>query len=209
MRKLGTVDIQYAQCLWGPSARVLSSIRDCGYNPKFTLIADDYSQVLRLMIKDDVIVEDMKSSSNAGAKKRIDIHIADIHLDDFLAILTPFVNSLSVKFDEASRQAPDPTGKEHPEGLPLGDISPITWVKAECSAYFSDIDVYVKTKSNGQMYLDAEKYVKGSRIHFGMRNIAKSVLPEKNSGNFIEIKLSYSQLKRFLHSIKVGKKWLK
>ncbi|KNZ42451.1 hypothetical protein [Acetobacterium bakii] len=208
MRKLGETEVQYAQCLWGPIARVLNSIRDREDDPTITLNANDTEQILSLKVTRDLQEEMMTSSANAGAKKRIDLHIADEQLDSFIEILEAFVSGLNINFDEASRQAPDPTGLEHPNGLSLGATEPITWVRAECSAYFKNSNVHVKTSTSGQIYLDAEKYERGRRIHFGIRNISQDTSSTGYVENTIELKIPYAQLKRFLHSIKIGKKWI-
>ena len=207
MRELGETDIQYAQCLWGPEACVLNSKRDRGDKTTISLLANDNEKKLYLIIK-DLDEETMKSSSNAGAKKRIDLHIADEHLSSFIAILESFVKVLKVKFDEANRQAPDPTGMEHPNGLSLGTISPMNWVRGECRAYFKKSNIIVETSaSRKKIYLDVEKYIIGRRIHFGISNIIQAnnaTTSYKN--NVIELKIPYSQTKIFLHFLKFAKK---
>ena len=209
MRELGNVNIQYAQLLWGPIKKALNVKRDRGDNAKVKFMADDSQEVLILRIDNDVRSEVMTSVSNQGAKKRMDIHIATEHLEKFIEILSSFVGSLSIRFDEASRQSPDPTGMEHPDGLPLGRTEALTWIKTQAVAYFSDEDICIQTRQNAQLYLDAENYARGSRIHFGIRNFTNSMEFNSEATNYIELRIPYTQLKRLLHTIKVGKKWLK
>lgn len=199
--------MQYAQCLWGPRRLVLNVDRDSGENPSLQLISNDTDETLTLRIYNDVHTENMQSQSNEGAKKRMDIHIKMQHIPSILEVLEPFVDSLNVTFDEAPRTSPDPTGMEHPNGLPLGNTSPITWVKALTIANFVSEGFSVKTRPDEKLYMDAENYSRGARVHFGIRNINEDGNTTGDDDNFLII-LKYSQLRRFLQAIRVAYRWL-
>jgi len=207
MALLGTTEIQYAQCLWGPKEQVLTVDRTKNNNPLMRFESNSETEDLIITVFNDISVENMYSEKDKGAKKRIDIHIALEQIQGVLDILEPFVNSLDVSFDEAPRNSPDPTGTEHPKGLSLGKTDKITWVKGLVQASFSSEGYTVQTKSNGQIFIDAENYQRGARLHLGINNLSQTI-DILDYESIFKLTIKYSQLKRFVQAIKVAKKWL-
>lgn len=206
MEFLGICEAQYASNLLSSKRIVLRTDRDRGDNPFMEFYYLSQIQKLRIRICNTVYIEDMKSDPSLGAKDRIDIHFNEVQLDAIISILTPFINSLSITFDDAPRSTPDPTGTEYPGGMSLGEIKNITLIPAILRANYANRNFFVEATG---IYADAEKYIRGNKYHLGARINKKSmgIIDIIDDINSFELLIEYSQLKRFLHSMNVAKMW--
>jgi len=137
---------------------VLRTDRDRGDNPFIEFYSNETDQNLVIRIFNTVHIEDMNSNPALGAKNRTDMHFNEAQLDPIINTLSPFIESLSITFDDAPRSTPDPTGMEYPGGLPLGITKSITKISARILANYADKDFSVEAP---KIYIDAEKYTRG------------------------------------------------
>lgn len=205
MKILGQCNVQYANSLLAEKSIVLRADRNRGDNPILTLIANDETQDLFLEINGDIKVETMTSDPTRGAKNRIDIYLLKDVLSDFIFLLESFVNQLNIVFDDTPRSSPDPTGMEHPTGIPLGKIKNITWINGICVLNYADNNFSMEIMT--KFFIDAE-HKGGKKYHIGISGSAKNVSKELKNSNFFRLILPYSQLKRFFYSLKIADKWL-
>lgn len=205
MTLLGECEAQYVNNLLSSRKIVLRTDRDAGNNPTVKILTDDTEENLIIQFSSDISVQPMLSNPKEGAKDRTDIHFNKKQIDAVINILQPYVTSLRILFDDTPRTSPDPTGLEHPNGLPLGVTHKITYIEGIVKANYGSHGFM--TYSSGKIYLDAERYARGEKIHFGisMSNHITGNIYEYNS---LELIIPNNQLKRFLHSLKVAKKWL-
>lgn len=211
MKLLEKCIAQYANNLLASKELVLRTDRDRGDNPFIEFYSDEADQKLIIIILNTVYIEDMTSDPALGAKNRTDIHFSISQLDDIIDILSPFIDSLSITFDDTPRSTPDPTGMEYPNGLPLGETKTITWIPARMIVNYADKDFSIEA-TKVKVYIDVEKYKKENKIrkkfHLGA-NMGTTILKKADSVNNFELLIDYSQLKRFLYSMKVAKMWFK
>ena len=203
MKLLGRCKAQYASNLVASKKLVLRTDRDRGDNPFIEFYSNEADHKLVIKILNTVHIEDMNSNPALGAKNRTDIHFNESQLDAIINILTPFIGSLSITFDDTPRSTPDPTGMEYPNGLPLGKTKPITWIPARMTVNYADEDFSIEAT---KIYIDAEKYGRGNKFHLGA-NMSTTILNKASSINSFELLVDYSQLKRFLHTMNVAKMW--
>ena len=203
MELLGRCKAQYASNLVASKKLVLRTDRDRGDNPFIEFYSNEADQKLVIKILNTVHIEDMISNPARGAKNRTDIHFNESQLDAIINILSPFIDSLSITFDDAPRSTPDPTGMEYPNGLPLGKTKPITWILTRMIVNYADKDFSVEAT---KIYIDAEKYIRGNKFHLGA-SMSTTILNKAGSINSFELLVDYSQLKRFLHTMNIAKKW--
>ena len=201
---LGKCAAQFARNLLACEEITLVTDRDNGDNPEARFYSDDENKKLVIKILNDINIDEMTSNPSAGAKNRTDIHFNDSQLDAIISILEPFINSLEIEFDDTPRNSPDPTGMEHPDGLPLGITQNITWIKAMIKVNYADKGFSIIDTS--KMYIDAEEYWRGKKYHFGVS--MNTNFEQKNlKSNSFEILIDYNQLKRLLNSMNVAKIW--
>lgn len=203
MKLLGRCKAQYASNLVASKKLVLRTDRDRGDNPFIEFYSNEADQKLVIKILNTVYIEDMSSNPALGAKNRTDIHFNESQLDAIINILSPFIDSLSIAFDDTPRSTSDPTGMEYPNGLPLGETKPITWIPARMIANYANKDFSIEAT---KIYIDAEKYKRGNKFHLGA-NMSTAILNKAGSINSFELLVDYSQLKRFLHTMNVAKMW--
>lgn len=203
MKLLGRCKAQYASNLVASKKLVLRTDRDRGDNPFIEFYSNEADQKLVIKILNTVYIEDMSSNPALGAKNRTDIHFNESQLDAIINILSPFIDSLSITFDDTPRSTSDPTGMEYPNGLPLGETKPITWIPARMIANYANKDFSIEAT---KIYIDAEKYKRGNKFHLGA-NMSTAILNKAGSINSFELLVDYSQLKRFLHTMNVAKMW--
>jgi len=211
MKLLGKCRAQYANNLLASKKLVLRTDRDRGDNPFIEFYSNEADQKLVIIILNNVYIEDMTSNPALGAKNRTDIHFNISQLDAIIDILSPFIDPLSITFDDTPRSTPDPTGMEYPNGLPLGETKPITWITARMIVNYADKDFSIEA-TKVKVYIEVEKYKNGNKIrkkfHLGA-NMGTAILKKAGSVNNFELLIDYSQLKRFLHSMNVAKMWFK
>ena len=203
MELLGISEVQYASNLVSSKMLVLRTDRARGDNPSIEFYSLSEIQKLEIKIFNTVFIEDMKSNPSLGAKDRTDIHFDEAQLDIIINILTPFIKSLSITFDDSPRSTPDPNGREYPGGMPLGEAKPITWIPACLRANYADKNFAVEAS---KVYIDAEKYTRGNRYHLGA-SIGTNIIGKIDDKNSFDLMIEYSQLERFLHSMNVAKMW--
>lgn len=204
MKLLGKCNLQYANHLYSKKKTVLRSDRERGDEP-YAEFFDIYSlQKLYIKISGDISSEVMRSNPRAGAKDRLDIYFFDFQLDNVINILEPYVNSLAVEFDDIPRNVTDPTGMEHPDGITLGEIYPITSLTAKCTVNYADESISILSES--KLYLEAERK-KGDKFHIGAQ-MNGGISFESKEMNCFEIWIDYSDTKRFLHAIMIAKNLL-
>lgn len=202
MELLGKHEAQYANNLLASKRLVLRADRDRGDNPFIEFYFNKTDKNLIIRIINTIHIEDMKSDPTQGAKNRTDIHFNEAQLDPIIKTLSPFINSLSLNFDDVPRNTPDPTGMEHPSGLPLGKIKEsVTEVPARIFANYADKGFSVRAT---KIYIDVEKY-KENKFHIGAI-MDKKILDKVDDINSFKIYIDYSQLKRLLHSMNIAKK---
>jgi hypothetical protein len=205
MELLGKCEIQYVNNLLSSKKAVLRADRDRGDNPYVKFYSVPSEQKLLMRIVGDVKTEEMTSNPRVGAKDRTDIYFFDFQLDNAINILEPFVESLSIEFDDTPRSIPNPTGMEHPDGLSLGEIYTITSFVAQCVANYADKSFSVSASS--KLFVEAERK-RGNKFHIGI-NMSSSITSAANGNvNSFELWIDYSDTKRFLHAMKVAKKLL-
>ena len=203
MNHLGSCNAQYANNLASLKQLVLRTDRDSGDNPQIDFYVDNENEILLCRIYNSVKIEEMQSNPNKGAKSRTDIHFNDTQLNVIINILTPFIESINIDFDDTQRTAPDPTGTEYHGGMPLGRTNAITWIPAEIKANYYDLDFSVLAT---RIYIDAEHYVKGYKYHIGA-TMSENFYQCSENENCFELRIKYVHLKRFLHSMIVAKMW--
>jgi hypothetical protein len=204
MELLGTCEIQYANNLLSSKKAVLRTDRDRGDNPYVELYSVSPEQKLLMRIIGDVKSEDMTSNPHAGAKDRTDIYLFDFQLDNVINVLEPFVDSLSIEFDDTPRSIPNPTGMEHPEGLSLGEIHAITSLTALCVVNYAD--KFFSVSATSKLFIEAERK-RGNKFHIGAKMSGITTAANSNV-NCFELWIDYSDTKRFLHAMKGAKKLL-
>lgn len=205
MELLGKCEAQYANNLISSKQIVLRTDRDSGDDPFIAFYSDAEAQSLVARIYNTVHIEKMDSSPVLGAKDRTDIHFNESQIDKIRDIITPFIGSLSITFDDAPRSTPDPTGTEYPGGMPLGVTKTITWVPACVLANYAEQDFAVESS---KIYIDAEHYARGNKYHLGA-SMRTDILQKSDPDNSFKLIIPYNQLKRFLHTITVAKMWFK
>lgn len=205
MELLGKCEAQYANNLVSSKRLVLRTDRDRGDNPFIEFYSDAGSHNLLARIYNTVHIENMDSSPSLGAKNRTDIHFNESQLDNIRGIITPFIDTLAVTFDDAPKSTPDPTGMEYPGGMPLGVTKTITWIPARVLANYADNNFSVEAS---KIYIDAEHYSRGNKYHLGA-SMSTGILHRSDNINSFELIIPYNQLKRFLHTITVAKMWFK
>lgn len=203
MKLLGRCKAQYASNLVASKKLVLKTDRDRGDDPFIEFYSNETDQNLVIRIFNTVHIEDMNSNPELGAKNRTDLHFNEAQLDPIINTLSPFIESLSITFDDAPRSTPDPTGMEYPGGLPLGITKSITKIPARILANYADKDFSVEAS---KIYIDAEKYTRGNKFHIGA-SMSTNILGKADNINSFELLINYSQLKRFLHTMYVAKMW--
>lgn len=202
MKLLGKHEAQYANNLLACKRLVLRTDRKRGDNPFIEFYFNKADKNLIIRIINTIHIEDMKSDPTQGAKNRTDIHFNEAQLDPIIETLSPFINSLSLNFDDVPRNTPDPTGMEHSSGVPLGKIKAhITEVPARIFANYADRGFSVRAT---MIYIDVEKY-KENKFHIGAI-MDKKILDKVDDINSFKIYIDYSQLKRLLHSMNIAKK---
>lgn len=204
MELLGTCEVQYVNNLLSSKKVVLRADRDRGDNPNVSFYSLTSEQKILMRFGGGMTIEDMKSNPNAGAKDRTDIYIFDFQLDDVINIFERFVSSLSIEFDDGPRSIPNPTGMEHPEGLPLGTIYTITSLTAQCVANYAEKSFSVTARS--KLFIEAERK-RGNKFHIGT-NMSGIVTAANGNDNSFELWIDYTDTKRFLHAMKVAQKML-
>jgi hypothetical protein len=203
MKLLGKCEAQYACNLVASKKLVLRTDRDEGDNPFIGFYSDEINHNLVIRIFNTIRIEDMISNSALGAKDRTDIHFNEIQLDPIINTLSPFIESLSITFNDVPRSTPDPTGMEYPGGLPLCIKKTITNIPARILANYAEKDF---TVGASKIYIEDEKYPKrGNKFHIGAE-MNTTILDKADDINSFELLIDYSQLKRFLQSINIAKK---
>lgn len=205
MNLLGRCEAQYANNLVLSERLVLRTDRDRGDNPLIEFYTDDKSQNMLARIYNTICIENMNSNPSLGAKNRTDIHFNEIQLNEVKTIISPFINTLSVAFDDTPRSTPDPTGLEYPGGMPLGKNQKITWIPACILVNYAEKNFSIETS---KIYIDAERYARGNKYHLGASMSTRLLEKADNINSFILI-IPYSQLKRFLHTMIIAKMWFK
>lgn len=204
MQLLGKCEVQYANNLLSAKKVVLRSDRERGDNPHAEFYSVPNEQSLFIRIVGDVRPEDMSSNPYAGAKDRMDIYLFDFQLDNAINVIEPFVNSLSIEFDDTPRSIPDPTGMEHPDGLRLGQIYTITSLTSKCIINYADKSFSVT--ATPKLFLEAERK-RGNKFHIGAK-MPGTISTANGNDNCFELWINYSDTKRFVHAMKVAKKLL-
>jgi len=204
MELLGKCEAQYANNLLASKRVVLRTDRNRGDNPFIEFYLNETEKNVIIRIFNTVHIEDMKSNPTQGSKNRTDIHFNDVQIDPIIETLSPFINSLSITFDDVPRNTPDPTGMEYPGGLPLGEIKKsITEIPARIFANYADRGFSVRAT---KIYIDAEKYKENRfKFHIGA-GMGKNILDKVDDINSFKLYINYCQLKRFLHSMNIAKK---
>lgn len=202
MNHLGNCNIQYARNFCRSKKLVLSADRDQGDCPIASLYDKPDTQELLIYILQDIQIEDMRSDPRAGNKERADFYFRLDMLPDLISILDPFVSSLSVSFDDTPRYTPDPTGMEHPNGIPLGEIfhQYSTNLFARCTACYGQMGFQITSRS--RLFLDPENK-RGKKFHLGL-TMNSPVEPASERENYFLLCLKYPDLKRFLSSVKIA-----
>jgi len=202
MKLLGRCKAQYASNLVASKKLVLRTDRDRGDNPFIEFYSNETDQKLVIRIFNTAQVEDMNSNPARGDKNRTDIHFNESQLDAIINILSSFIDSLSITFDDVPTSTPDPTGMEYPDGFPLGELKPSTWIPARMIVNYADRDFSVEAT---KIYIDTEKYKKrGNKFHIGAI-MSTNILGKADNINSFKLLIDYSQLKRFLHTMNVAK----
>jgi hypothetical protein len=202
MKLLGQCEVQCASNFLSSKKLVLRTDRDRGDNPFIRFYSNETNSNLVIRIFNTIRIENMISNSEKGDKDRTDIYFNEIQLDLIINILSPFIDSLSITFNDSPRRTPNPTGMEYPGGLPLSIKENITNIPARLLANYAEKDFTVEASL---IYIEFEKPKKGNRFHIGAK-MNKTILDKANGINSFELFIDYSHLKRFLQSMNIVKK---
>lgn len=197
MKLINRYNINYVNHLLGSKGLVLRGDSSRGDSPILDIFYDSNCDII-LQVEDGIKIEEMISNPKRGSKERFDIHFGTDVLKNISTDLNKFIKNNGLIMDSKSFQIFDPTGSEHSEGIPLGEVEPLTRFPVICSIHYNGINTVSQCN---MIYIDAENYPNKQRYHIGG---STNSIENTTSGNLFKIVISSEFVCRFVKSIELA-----